>query len=233
MKVDNKIIKIVKWVLCILRWLSLIVYLALIAMSVYDMFQWKKMWRYPHFGINSFLHNCVVFVIVPMCILIFLFYKSKKLWQLILQVVLQILFICFMPGLIFGLWLSFTSAWGSATEELENYYVFDADVAEHLESLSLDIMPESLPQNIEKTEYSYQYFLAIDSVVKIETSWQYVSEEDYEQMKKEMLEREIVETYEEDGYVMNKIQCFSEYNKAEFGYNSENQSVIFRIVGSW
>lgn len=229
--------EILKQILLVLKWLTLLVYLGLIAGFIYFAYQWNREWLYPRLNVNLLVRSGILFGLIPIIGLVILFYKASQNWHFVVKAVVQGIFIIFLPALVFVfVGLLPVGMWSSVTTDIGNYYVLEEDAEEHITSLNLNILPSSLPRNIEDTSYSYHFFVAIDSILTIDASWKYLNEEDYEQEKERLLQREILDTYEENGYVVCKMKLKSGINvnnSAEFGYDDETKTVFYRINGIW
>ncbi|MCR5255226.1 MAG: hypothetical protein K6D96_04770 [Acetatifactor sp.] len=234
MKKKETIIKSMKNIMIILKWLTLIIYLGTVVMAVYNTFQWKGEWRYLRLNMQSLPWIMIVFVVIPVLVLMFLFYQSKKRWQLVLQGLLQIVFLCFLPALIL-VFVGFAPSvvWSSHTVKLENYRVFDENVREHLNASNWDIIPSDLPKDIEESTYTYDYYVAMDSLVVIEASWKYLDDESYEQEKERVLQKNFVETFTDQGYTVCKMTMPGSNSDAEFGYNDDTKCVFYKIRQVW
>lgn len=237
LKAIGALIEVGMRILQVLKWLTLFVYLGLIAGFIYFAYQWYKGWIYPQLNINLLVRSGIIFGLIPIIGLGFLFYKAGKSWHFVVKAVVQGIFIVFLPALVFVFaGLLPAGMWSSVTTDIGNYYVFEEDAEEHIVSLNLDILPSSLPQNMEETSYSYHFFTAIDSILTIDASWKFSNEAEYEQEKERLLQREISATYEENGYTVCKMKLDSGINvnnSAEFGYDDETKAVFYRINGVW
>lgn len=234
------IVKTGSVIMMIWRWLLLIGYLAVCSLLIYSISNCINMFIYEKVDLETLVLLICVMAVIPIGILVFLFHRQKKRVLIGIQIAVQILmipYLCYMflPALLLPMAL-----FQSHTTDINNYGVFDEGVEEHIEQMGMNIMPQSLPENIEQVEYSYDYVIPIDSILDIEAKWRYMLEEDYEQVKNEILDKKFaeihekfIETYEENGYIMTKYKYYNQGNTAEFGYNDETNSVIFRIDGEW
>lgn len=233
---DNRNIvdKVGKMIMVIWRWLLLLGYLAICGLLIYSISHCINIFLYENINLQTLVLLLVVMVIIPIGVFIFLFHKKEKKVLFGIQLGAQILII---PYLVYMVGLAVVlpmTLFQSETTDIDNYYIFDEGVAEHIEQSGMDIMPQILSENITEIEYAYSYTIPFDSVVNINASWRYISEEDYEQVKNEMLGREVAETYEENGYIVSRLRQKlngSKENKAEFGYDDENYSVILSDCG--
>lgn len=232
--------KLGKAVMLIWRCLLLLGYLAICGLFIYAISYSINLFLYKKVDVQLLLFVVAALLIIPIGVFVFLFRKQhKKVW-LGVQIAVQILMIPYLYYMIWAALFVPMVLFQSHTTDIDNYYILDEDVAEHTQQMGTNIMPQSLPENIEQVEYSYDYSIPIDSLLNIEAKWRYLTEEDYEQMKSEILDErfagiheKFLEAYEESGYLMTKYKSYNQGNTAEFGYNDETRSVIFRIAGTW
>lgn len=234
--------KKVIFVIFTVMWRSLLLlgYLGVCGLFIYSMSHCINQFLYEKINLQGLVVVLIALVIIPIGALFFSFRKQRKKVWVRVQIGVQILMIPYLCYMLLAALLLPMALLQSHTTDIDNYGVFDEDVAEHIEQMGTDIMPQSLPENIEQVEYSYDYMTTFDSVLDIEAKWRYVLEEDYEQVKNEILDKrfaeiheKFIETYEENGYIMTKYKYYNQGNTAEFGYNDETNSVIFRIDGAW
>ena len=124
----------------------------------------------------------------------------------------------------------------SYTTDPEHYFVVDDGVKEAMKTIGLNILPEEIPQEAENVKYLYRVAAVIDTELELKASWQYTDKKAYERAKEILAEREVEDTYKEDGYIKNHIYTDKEANsenKAIFGYDDTSMSVIYEIKGVW
>lgn len=232
--------KVGKVIMPVWRGLLVLGYIAICSLLIYSVSHCINQFLYEKVDLQTLVVILIALVIIPIGAFVFLFRKQhNKVWVGV-QIGVQVLMIVYLCYMILPATLLPAGLFQSHTTDIDNYYIFDEGVAEHMQQTNTDIMPQKLPGNIEQEKYSYDYSISLDSLLKIEAKWSYLSEEDYEQIKSEILNQrfaeineKFLETYEESGYITTKYKYYNQGNTAEFGYDDETHSVIFRIAGKW
>lgn len=235
-EVFQKSKKIGEIILCIWKWVIVSIYAILVGTFIYRAVSFADTWRYPSYSVPNILCVIGIFGVLPIGVIIFLFYKKKNLRILVSKIILQVvmLFFLYVMGIYTLLFNSSVSM--SYTTDPEHYFVFDDGVKEAMKTIGLNILPEEIPQEAENVKYLYRVAAVIDTELELKASWQYTDKKAYERAKEILAEREVEDTYKEDGYIKHQIYTDREANtenRAIFGYDDTSMSVMYEIKGVW
>ncbi len=235
-EVFQKSKKIGEIILCIWKWVIVSIYAVLVGGFIYRAVSFADTWRYPSYSVLNILCVIGIFGLLPIGVIIFLFYKKKNLRILVSKIILQVvmLFFLYVMGIYTLLFNSSVSM--SHTTDPEHYFVFDDGVKEAMKTIGLNILPEEIPQEAENVKYLYRVAAVIDTELELKASWQYTDKKAYERAKEILAEREVEGTYKEDGYIKHQIYTDREANtenRAIFGYDDTSMSVMYEIKGVW
>lgn len=235
-EVFQKSKKIGEIILCIWKWVIVSIYAILVGTFIYRAVSFADTWRYPSYSVPNILCVIGIFGVLPIGVIIFLFYKKKNLRIFVSKIILQVvmLFFLYVMGIYTLLFNSSVSM--SYTTDPEHYFVVDDGVKEAMKTIGLNILPEEIPQEAENVKYLYRVAAVIDTELELKASWQYTDKKAYERAKEILAEREVEDTYKEDGYIKHQIYTDREANtenRAIFGYDDTSMSVMYEIKGVW
>ncbi len=228
--------KVGEGILCVWKWAIVIMYTILMVTLIYRAVSLAGTWRYPAYSFPTVLYAIGVFGLFPIGVILFLFYKKKGLGIVVTKIVLQVFMIFYLCFMAIYVMLGASALSMSSTTDLKNYAVFDDGVKVHMDGIGLNILPEVIPQEAEQVSYSYRVAAVIDTELVIKASWQYTDQQAYERAKQLLSEREIMDTYEEDGFIKNRFYIDKKENpknQAIFGCDDTNMQVMYEVKGVW
>lgn len=156
----------------LIKLITLVLYIVLNAWLIYFMLKDRL---FPSFNVHNLIAAGAMFffcIIFPTIGIVILFRFNSDGGRLIKGIV-QVLLILALPVLyILGTFMTGEIVI-SRTDEIENYYMLDEEVALSLEQDNYNILLKEIPSDARNIQYEYVFFPTIDPQFSIMISWEY------------------------------------------------------------